>query len=169
MPVYRFPDNPLSGYYLGTFFLSCICLIVGKTSISFAFRFNKDKIIHDSNEMTRYEGVSIKALKTGNKDIFKACNGITNQAYGKIFFTQVALSAASFWPAFLALGWMQYRFAGVDFALLVPVPGANYIFGYVTTFVLCYVTAQRLLEKILPVVAVIKKLWYREYNLTTGT
>jgi len=39
----------------------------------------------------------------------------------------------------------------VNFTLLVPVPGANYIFGYVTTFVLCYVIAQRLLEKTLSV------------------
>jgi len=151
MPVFRLPDSPLPGYYLGTFVLSVLCLVVGKYSVSFAFRFNRDAIVQNRNEMSRYEDISIMALRAGNSHAFRACNRISNDAYANIFFSQAALSAAALWPAFLALGWMQYRFAGVNFTLLVPVPGANYIFGYVTTFVLCYVIAQRLLEKTLSV------------------
>jgi hypothetical protein len=158
MPVFRLPDSPLSGYYLGTFVLSALCFILGKYSVFCAFRFNRDKIIHNSNEMTRYQDISIKALRAGNKYAFRACNSMSNDAYAKIFFSQIALSAATLWPAFLALGWMQYRFGGVDFRTVVPMPGANYIFGYVTTFALCYVIVRILSEKTLPVVAVIKKL-----------
>lgn len=149
MPVFRLPDSPLLGYYLGTFVLSVLCFIVGKYSVSFAFRFNRDTIVHNGNEMSRYQNISIKALRAGNSHVFRACNRLSSDAYAKIFFSQAALSAAALWPTFLALGWMQYRFADVNFALLVPVPGANYIFGYVTTFVLCYVITQRLLEKTL--------------------
>ena len=148
MPVYRVPDNPLFGYYLGTFVLSFLCLIIGEYSISFAFRCNKEKITHDNSEMTRFQDISIKALMVGNKDAYKACNSIANEAYGKNFFSQIALSASSLWPIFIALGWMHYRFADVDFSTLVPISGAEYILGYVTTFILCFIVSRTLFNKV---------------------
>lgn len=148
MPFYRFPDNPLLGYYLGTFALSLACMIIGEYSISLAFRFNKEKIARDNKEMNHYQDFSIKALKAGNKDAYKACNSIANDAYGKTFFTQIALSASSLWPIFIALGWMQYRFVEVEFNLPFSIPGIGSTVGYFATFIICYISARLLFGKI---------------------
>jgi hypothetical protein len=147
MPFFRFPDSSLPGYYLGTFVLSIVCVIAGKCSLLLALRFNKNKITFDNNEMGHYQELSIKALKAGDKNAYRACNSIANDAYGKNFFSHVALAASSLWPAFFALGWMQHHFDRVDFSQIVSVPWSEYIFGYFTTFVICYLVAHIIFNK----------------------
>jgi hypothetical protein len=142
MYFYRIPDNPLLGYFLGTFVLSIACIIIGEYSISIAFRFNKEKIDHDIHEIEHYENLSVEALKTGDKAAYKACNSIANDAYGKNFFSQIALSASSLWPIFFALGWMQYHFSEVRIRLPFAMFSDDYSFGYVITFVVCYLIAR---------------------------
>jgi hypothetical protein len=142
MPVYRMHDTPLFGYYLGTFVLSFLCVITGEYSMSLAYHTTKDTIDRDTFEMAHFQNMSIKALKARNKDAYRACNRIASDAYGSNFFSRIALSASSLWPVFLGLGWMQYRFGAVDFSALVPVSGAEYILGYGTTFVLCYIASR---------------------------
>jgi hypothetical protein len=148
MHFYRIPDNPLLGYFLGTSVLSLVCVVIGKCSISIAFRLNKKQIYHDNHEITHYQSLSIEALKTGDKASFKACNSIANDAYGNNFFAQVALSAASLWPVFIALGWMQYRFADVKFILPLSIPGGGNTIGYVTFFLICYISIRILFGQI---------------------
>ncbi len=138
MPFFRFPGEPLAGYYMGTFVLCLACVVVGEYSISIAFQCNKDKIVRDNNDINHFQDLSIKALKAGDKTAYRACNSIANDAFGKSFFSQVTLSAASLWPLFIALGWMQYRFSKVEFTLPFSVFGLEYTFGYFLTFVLCY-------------------------------
>jgi uncharacterized membrane protein (DUF106 family) len=146
MPFYRFPDKPLLGFYLGTFVLSLICVIIGESSISMAFRSNKERIACNNEEMSRCQSLSIKALKSGDKGAFKAINSIANDAYGKSFFLQIALSAAALWPVFISLGWMQYRFPEVEFRL--PFFSNSYTFGYGAAFLVCYIAARVLSSKI---------------------
>ncbi len=148
MPFYRFPDDPLLGYYLGTFLLSLACVIIGEYSISLAFRFNKENITRDDDEIGHFQSLSIKALKAGDKSAYKACNSIANDAFGKTFFTQIALSASSLWPIFIVLGWMQYRFAGVEFSLPFSMPWAGNTIGYLATFLLCYISTRIFFRKI---------------------
>lgn len=148
MPFYRLPDNPLLGYYTGTFALSLACVITGEYSIKLAFRLNKEKIVRNNAEMDIYQDLSIKALKAGDKAAYKACNSIANDAYGKAFFSQIALSASALWPVFIALGWMQYRFAGVEFNLPFPIPGIGGTVGYAATFLSCYIITRILSGKI---------------------
>lgn len=148
MPFYRFPENHLTGYYLGTLILSFAAVIIGRYSISLAFSINREMITHDNKEMCHFQDLSLKALKAGDKSSFKACNGIANEAYGKSFFTQISLSAASLWPLFIALGWMQYHFAEVQFHVPFSVPLLGDTFGYVTTFFLCYIPASLAITKI---------------------
>jgi hypothetical protein len=145
MPVFRIPDNPLVGYFLGTLVLSLICLIVGEYSMKLAFRLNKKDIAEDNKEMERYQDLSIKALKAGNKSAYKACNKIANDAFGKSFFTRITFSASSLWPVFIALGWMQYRFSEIEFNM--PFSG-SYSYGYVSTFIACYLAVRLLTNKI---------------------
>jgi hypothetical protein len=146
MYFYRLSSNPLIGYFLGTFLLSFACVIIGKYSMSIAFRFNKDHIKHDNHNVEHYQNLSIEALKAGDKAAFKACNSIANNAYGKNFFSQIALAASSLWPVFIALGWMQYRFSGVE--IVLPVLGGIFSFGYIISFALCYIAARILFGKI---------------------
>jgi hypothetical protein len=142
MLFFRFPNDPLAGYCLGIFVLSLACVIVGEYSISMAFRFNKEKITRDNRDINRFQDLSIKALKAGNKPAYKACNSIANEAFGKSFFSQITLSASSLWPVFIALGWMQYRFSEVEFTLPFSVFGTTYTAGYFLTFVVCYITTR---------------------------
>lgn len=142
MYFYRFPDNPLIGYFLGTSVLSLACVVIGEYSISIAFRLNRNHIEHDNHEISHYQHLSIEALKQGNKAAFKACNSIANDTYGKNFFTQFSLSAASLWPVFFVLGWMQYRFSEVTFTLPFSIPGIGETIGYLATFLLLYISAR---------------------------
>lgn len=148
MPVYRFPDNPVAGFFLGTCVLSGICLILEKFSVSFAIHINKDKINVNSDEIRHYQDISIRALRAGNKDVFRACNRISHDAFGKLFFSRACLSAAALWPVGLALGWLQYRFADVNFAQAAPVSGADYLLGYITIFALCSVIVRIILHTV---------------------
>lgn len=148
MYFYRFPDNPLLGYFLGTSVISLACVIIGEFSISIAFRLNKKRIDNYNHAISHYEDISIEALKIGDKTAFKACNRIANDAYGKNFFTQVTLSAASLWPVFIALGWMQYRFSEVKFILPLSIPGSGNTIGYLASFLSCYIFTRILFGKI---------------------
>ena len=156
MLFFRFPDNPLLGYFLGTFVLSLVSVIIGEYSISMAFRLNKERITHDNRDINHFQDLSIKALKAGNKPAYKACNSIANDAFGKSFFLQIALSASSLWPVFIALGWMQYRFAEVEFRL--PLLSGSLSFRYVPTFIVCYIATRILFGKIKHDLPFIKRL-----------
>ena len=148
MPFFRFPESSLFGYYLGVTVLSIICIVIGEYSISFAFRINRKMIVRDNNRIERFEKLSIDALKAGDKSAFKACNGIANEAFGKSFFTQITLSAASLWPLFFALGWMQYRFSEVEFNLPFSIPFIGETVGYTPTFLLCYIAVRIAVSRI---------------------
>ncbi len=139
MPFYRFPGNPLAGYYLGTLVLSLASVVIGELSISIAFRINRKMIARENQEINHYQDLSVEALKAGDKAAFRACNSIANEAYGKSFFSQITLSAASLWPLFIALGWMQYRFGGVEFHLPFTIPLAGSAYGYFPTFLFTYI------------------------------
>ncbi len=147
MSFFRFPNDPLTGYYLGIFVLSLTCVIIGEYSISIAFKVNKDKITRDNNDINHFQDLSIEALKAGDKKAYKACNSIANDAFGKSFFSQITLSASSLWPLFIALGWMQYRFTEVEFSLPFPIFGTTFSAGYFLTFVFCYITTRILFGK----------------------
>ena len=62
---------------------------------------------------------------------------LANEAFGKSFFMQVALSATFLWPIFFALGWMQHRFLEVEF----PLPFIGFSLGYIGVFLILYIAA----------------------------
>ena len=156
MPFFRFPSNPLIGYFLGTLILAIMCVALGEASIYLAFRLNKKIIINTNKDMEQYQSLSIKALKAGNKEAYKACNSIANESFGKSFFMQITLGAASLWPLLVALGWMQYKFAAVDFAGQFSFPGSEYVFSYFSTIVFCYFMVRIIFHKM--------KFYFSNYN-----
>lgn len=144
MFFFRLPGHPLAGYWLGTSVLALASWAIGEYSIALAFRLNKAMIKKETRKIDHYQELSFAALRAGDKSAFKACNSIANEAYGKSFFTQVTLSAASLWPLFIALGWMQYHFSDIEFAI----PLTGWTVGYLSTFLICYIAVRLLSGKI---------------------
>ena len=79
-----------------------------------------------------------------NKRAYTASNKLANDAFGRSFFMQIALSAAFLWPIPFALGWMQYRFSDVEFRL----PGTEVSVGYIAVFILLYIAAYLLFRRV---------------------
>ncbi len=132
----------LSGYapldfFVGTFFLALVAVVIGEFSISFAFLLTRKSIQHVQDQMVNYQNLSIDALALGDKKSYKAANKLANDAFGKTFFMQIGLSSARVWPAFLVVAWMNTRFYEVDFE--VPFIGGT--IGFIPIFILLYVAA----------------------------
>ena len=63
--------------------------------------------------------------------------------FGKVFFSQVALSISSLWPIAFAAGWLQTRFQDVSFPLPVSLPvigdHVGFMFTFLPIFILVYI------------------------------
>ncbi len=140
---YRMLEIPIFGFLLGSFWLAILCVLVGQFTLSVAFRANRKWLMGDNREMVRMHNLSVRALLAKDKNAYKACNKVANDAFGKVFFSQVALSISSLWPIPFALGWMQTRFADVDFALPVSLPligdAVGYSFSFIPLYILVYI------------------------------
>jgi hypothetical protein len=140
---YRLSGSAEVNFLLGTLVLAVLSLLVGEfTSFlaSFVVRRHFEQV---AGEAKRYQDVSMEALKSGDRPAYEAANQVANDAFSKSFFMQVALSATFFWPIFLALGWMQYRF----FELKFPIPFTGYSLGYIGVFILLYIVVFLLYKK----------------------
>jgi hypothetical protein len=139
---YRITGDSLVDYFIGTMILAFICVVVGELSVSLAIRFNKRYLDSMSREMKEKERLAFEAYAVGDKDGYKALNKEATDVWGKHFFTMAAYSAGIFWPIPIALGWMQTRFAGVEFDLAFPLSlifgkSVGYIFTFIPLYILC--------------------------------
>lgn len=139
---YRITGVSLVDYFIGTFVLAFLCVIIGELSISLAIRFNKRYLDSLSREMKKKEMLSMAAYQAGDKDGYRSLNKAANDVWGKHFFTMVAYSAGILWPIPFAMGWMQTRFAGVEFDLALPLSlifgkSVGYIFTFIPVYILC--------------------------------
>ena len=148
---YRITDHAFVDYFIGTFCLALFCVVVGEISVSLALRFNQRYIDQMTAEMKKKERLALAAHKAGDKSGYKALNKQATDAWGRQFFTMIAYSAGILWPIPFALGWMQTRFAGIDFELAAPL---SLIFGktvgYVFTFIPLYILARIIFKYIRP-------------------
>jgi len=136
---FRLPEIPILGYYLGCAVLSLACVVVGQITIAVAFFWNQKFIDRDNHEMVRMHNLSVKALLAKDKRAYKSCNKVANDAFGKVFFSQVALSISSLWPIPFAAGWLQTRFQDVSFPLPVSLPVVGGQVGFMFTFLPIYI------------------------------
>ena len=136
---FRISPIPILGYYAGSFVLASLCVISGQLTIAVAFIWNRRFIEENNCHMVQSHNASMKALAAQSKDGFTMCNKVANDAFGKVFFSQIALSAASLWPIPFAIGWMQNRFSNVVFDLPVRLPGIGDNVGFLFTFLPIYV------------------------------
>jgi hypothetical protein len=142
--LYRLTGYPLVDYYLGTFLLAFLTVLVGEFTISLVFRANKahlDRLNARAEKMTH---LSEEAFRLGDEKSYKAVNKEGNDAFGQLFFNKFGLSAASLWPIFFALAWMQERFSEID----LPLPWIGWKINYVFFFLLCYTLARILFGRL---------------------
>jgi ABC-type antimicrobial peptide transport system permease subunit len=141
---YRLPGNAYAGFFLGTFILSLICLVLGDITFSLAARLQGKHLDNIATEAGKYQDLSIDAAKAGDKTSYHAANKLANDAFGRSFFSLIALSMARLWPLPFALAWMQYRFLGVEF----PIPGTGWSLGFIGVFIFIYVAAYFLFRRV---------------------
>ena len=138
---YRITGVAPMDYFIGTFVLAMICVMVGEVSISLAIRFNKSYIDDLNREVDEKEALSIQAYEQDDKRSYRALNKDATDAWGKKFFTMAGYSAGLLWPIPVALGWMQTRFHGVEFPLAYPLSllidrSMGYIFSFIPIYIL---------------------------------
>ena len=110
---YRITGYTFVDFLIGTYVLALIAIVVGEFTISVIYLVNRRAIGTTNDEVVRYQNLSVDAIEAGNKTAYKASNKLANDAFGRTFFTQIAMSAGFLWPIPFALGWMQARFSEV--------------------------------------------------------
>ncbi len=140
---YRLTGYAFADFLLGTFVLAWMALLVGEFTISLVFLAARRRIDAATEEARHYQDLSAEALSAGNKEAYRAANKLANDAFGRSFFMQIALSSAFLWPVFVALAWMNQRFADLDFPLLFT----DYSLGCVGVFMVLYVAAYLIFKK----------------------
>jgi hypothetical protein len=141
---YILTGDAVSNYYIGTFLLAMLAVVIGEFTISLVYRFNRSHYDKIQSRVSNLNDLSQKALQAGDEKSYKACNKEASEAFGRSFFNKFGLSAASLWPCFFALAWMQRHFS--DF--VIPVPFVRLDVGYFPTFVVCYIAARIFFGKI---------------------
>jgi hypothetical protein len=141
---YRLTGQAALNFFLGTFVLAALALVVGEATSKLAALLVKRQVGSVAEEAKKYQDLSLTALKLGDRPAYEAANKLANEAFSKSFFMQLTLSATFFWPIFFVLGWMQYRFLGLAF----PVPAIGFSVGYIGVFILIYVLAYILYKQI---------------------
>ena len=136
---FRLPEIPIFGYYLGCAVLSLACVAAGQITIAAAFLWNQKYIDADNRKMVHMHNLSVKALLAKDKKAYQSCNKEANDAFGKVFFSQIALSISSLWPIPFAAGWLQTRFQDVTFELPFPLPVIGGHVGFMFTFIPIYI------------------------------
>jgi hypothetical protein len=155
--AYRLTGHAFVDFLLGTFVLAAITLLIGEFCISLVFLISRKRIAEVSEEVIRYQNLSVDAAAVGDKTAYHATNELANDAFGRTFFMQIAFSAAFVWPIFFALTWMGYRFADVEFRLLFTDYTVGYICVFIPLFIGAYLIFKRLKGK-LPYFRTIKKM-----------
>ncbi|MCB2211455.1 hypothetical protein KQI52_05030 [bacterium] len=138
LPLYQITGDPVTGFFVGTFLLSSIAAVLGEVTIAVLFLSNRNHYERLNAELAESHNASIDAAKRGDKDAYTFHNRKANAAFGKTFFSQIALSMGSLWPVFFALGFLQGRFADIEF----PIPGTGLAINYILIFLFEYVLAR---------------------------
>jgi hypothetical protein len=145
---YRWPGNPVLGFFFGTLVLSLWCVLVGKVSGRVVWMMNRAYMDSLEKKTVTLHNLSLKALLFRDKASYTACNKEANEAFGRYFFAQLAAGAATLWPVPFALAWMETRFNEVTFPLPCPLSLITPAVGYLAVFLLWYALLRLLLKRL---------------------
>jgi len=154
IPAFRMTDNPYIGFAIGIFWISLVTTVVGELCMAGIYFLNKKHFSEINRRMVSHHNLSVKAIGAKNKEAWKACNSIANDAFGKNFFSHIALFASSLWVVPFCVGWLFYRFGEVDFIL----PVIDHPVGPVFIFLPAYILIRYLFNKAKPVMPVFKTI-----------
>ncbi len=138
LSLYRITGADSFDGLIGTFGIALLACVIGEFTISIVFRANRKHLDKLNSDLEKYSDLSQTALQQGDEPSYKALNKQANDAYGQVFFNRFGLSAASLWPAFFALDWIQRHFGESG----IPIPFIRSGTNYVVVFLLCYVLAR---------------------------
>jgi hypothetical protein len=142
--LYRLTGYAHVDFVMGTLALAFLTISLGE-ACTFLARLVVGKLVDGvAAEATKFQDLSMEALKAGDRQSYNAANKLASDAFGKSFCQQLALSAAFFWPVFLALGWMATRFGEVDFTI----PFTDLSLGYFGVFLPLYVAAYLIFRQV---------------------
>ncbi|MBG0789701.1 MAG: hypothetical protein H0S80_04295 [Desulfovibrionaceae bacterium] len=151
--AFRLTDNPYVGFAIGIFLVGLAATVVGELCMAGIYFMNKKHFGEINRSMVSHHNLSVKAIGVKNKKAWKACNSIANDAFGKNFFSHIALFASSLWVVPFCIGWLFYRFGEVDFE--VPFLGEV---GPVFIFIPAYIVIRILFNKAKPWMPVFKTI-----------
>jgi hypothetical protein len=144
LAAYSLTGIPFLDCLAGTLVLALMATVVGEFTVSVAYRVNRRHLHELGEKVARLHRVSHNALEAGDRSSYRLINREANDAFGRLFFQKAALSAASLWPIFFALEWMQENWPQVG----APLPGASEAVNYVAAFLVCYVTSRLLFGRV---------------------
>jgi len=136
--LYHITGGPVIDYFIGTFLLAFITVLIGDFTTSLVYRANRSYFARLNARLSELHEASMVAMRLKDKPGYRAVNREANDTFGLVFFGMFGLSASYLWPAFFALAWMQTRFEGIGFPLFFK----NWTTSYVFTFLICYLLAR---------------------------
>ena len=105
--AFRLTDSAWAGFFLGSIMLNLVCVLMGDTTSILARRLNRKVYGAYHDEMVKHHNLSVKALRSSDKEAYKAVNKQAHEAFGKYFFSQAGAFTLSIWPLPFALAWMN--------------------------------------------------------------
>ena len=140
--AFRLSDGPWAGFFLGSFALNMACVVMGDVTAILARRLNRKVYGAYHDEMVKHHNLSVKALRSADKEAYKAVNRQAHEAFGKYFFSQAGAFALSIWPLPFALAWMELRFGGIPLDLPFAIPGVGQSVFYPFFFIPIYIAVR---------------------------
>jgi len=140
--AFRLAGGAWAGFFLGSFALNLVCVVMGDVTSILARRLNRKVYGAYHDEMVKQHNLSVQALRNANKDAYKAVNKQAHEAFGKYFFSQAGAFTLSIWPLPFALAWMDMRFGGVPLTLPFALPGIGDSVIYTFFFIPMYIAVR---------------------------
>ncbi len=147
---YRWFQDPVLGWFAGTFALAAWSTVLGQLSLALAHRGNRGLIRRLLSKTRYYHEQSLRARGAGDRKAYRGINRLANESYGRSFFLLLAMGMGSLWPAFLALAWLDLRFGDLTFPLPAWTGGLEP--GVAAPFLALYLLARVLLSRVKPLI-----------------
>ncbi len=98
---YRWFQEPLIGWLVGTFILSLWASLLGSLTLALAYRVNRAYVKKVLTKTGYYHEQSLHAKAAGDEEAYKKINSLANEEFGRSFFLLMAMAWLHSGPHFL--------------------------------------------------------------------